>query len=222
MGSPWAAVLSGSIHLLQPGPVHRLQRNSCFYHSLFHGVQEIPALLWSLPNLPWAAGESLLQANLCSGPWVASFPLFFPDLGVHRTVSHTFCSFIFCLCDFFLPFLKYVLPEVVPVWLKGALCPTAGLLEPAGAGCASPGHPCSTASRPTLPCELKTCRQIVFAKIQLDLKITLRTRKEMVLLLPFHVVWGLDFGSQLIFRRILAWPDFLTNSLYFVASLLLL
>lgn len=158
-------------------------------------VQEIPALtvVSSRPSMGCrgisSPGKSMLWR------WGTSFPLFFPDLGVHRTVSHTFCSFILCLHDIFFPFLKYILPEVVPLWQKGTLCPAADLLEPSGAGCASPSHPCSTVSPPTLPCELKTCRQIAFAKIQLNLNITLRTRREMVLLLPFHVVWVLYFGS---------------------------
>lgn len=123
------AVLSGNICLLQPGPIHRLQRNSCFYCSLFHGVQEIPAVtvVSSKPSMGCrgisSPGKSMLW------PRGTSFPLFFPDLGVHRTVSHTFCSFILCLCDMFFPFLKHILPEVVPLWLKGALCPAADLLE---------------------------------------------------------------------------------------------
>jgi len=115
----------------------------------------VVSLLWATSEdllhhvPPWTAGGQSASPSLtsCKGRLSAlTFrapppPSFFTDLGVCRVVSLTSShSSLFTAISppsfFFLPFLKYVIPEVLPPSLMGLAVASGGsVLEPAGAGC---------------------------------------------------------------------------------------
>ena len=83
-----------------------------------------PAPPWSLPQ---AAGESLLQCLehhlllLLHWPWC-----------MQGCFSHVVSLLSSCFCAVFLPFLKYVITEVLPALLRGSPLASGGsVLKPA-------------------------------------------------------------------------------------------
>ena len=108
--------------------------------------------------------------SLCSGAWSTSSPSFFTDLGVCGVVpltsSHSALSGCNCYSSVTsFPFLKYVIPEALPLLLIGsALGSSRSVLEPAGINFighrgsfqqllteATPGAPPATKTLPRKP-----------------------------------------------------------------------
>lgn len=75
-GSLRATVPSGHVHILWRGVLHGLQRGYLFQHGPLHGLQEIPAPLWSLQGLQGDTCSTRIppgsQGNLCLGPAVSA------------------------------------------------------------------------------------------------------------------------------------------------------
>jgi len=112
------------------GPFHGLQVDICSTVDLY-GLQG--------DNRPHHGLHHELQGkSLCSSISSISSPSFFTDLGVCRvvslTLSHSSLSTAVSL-QFFLPLLKYVITEALPLLLIGlALASDRSILEPASTG----------------------------------------------------------------------------------------
>ena len=127
-GLPTGSQPPSGIHLLQRGVLHGLQVDICSTVDL-HGLQGD-----SLPHHGLPHG---LQGNLCSSTWSTSSPSFFPDLGVCRVfpLAYSHSSLPGAVAQCFLPFLKYVVTEALPMGLIGpALASGGSVLEPAETG----------------------------------------------------------------------------------------
>jgi len=171
----------GSSFHVSPGPDrHLLQRGLCTgsqlpsdIRLLWHGVPSTGCRstvdLHGLQgnNLPHHGLHHKLQGKiLCSGIWSTSSPSFFTDLGVCRVVSFTSSHSSLLNCHFptelfFLPFLKYVITEVLPPLLIGlALASSRSVLELAGTGFIRHGGSFSqllTEATPAVPLLPKPC-----------------------------------------------------------------
>jgi len=113
------------IHLLQCWVLHGLQVDLCSTVDL-QGLQGHSLSHHGLLHGP--------QGNLCSGAWSTSSPSFFTNLGVCRVISLMY-SHSSLLLQFFFPFLKYIITDMLPPSLMGLVLASSGsILEPAGTG----------------------------------------------------------------------------------------
>jgi len=144
------------------GPFHGLQVDICsimdlhgwLHHLDLHGLQG--------DNLPHHGLHHELQGKtLCSSILSTSSPLLPTDLGVCRLVSLTSShSSLFTAVSpqFFLSFLKYAIPEVLPPSLIGlALASGRSVLEPADTGLIRHGVSFSQLLRESHPCSPHRC-----------------------------------------------------------------
>jgi len=138
------------------GPFHGLQVDICSIMDI-HGLQG--------DNLPHHGLHHELQGRaLSSSVLCTSSPSFFTDLGVCRVVSFTSSHSPLLTAvslHFFLPFLNYVIPEVLQSSLIGlALASSRSVLEPADTGFIRHGGSFSqllTAATPIAPLLSKPC-----------------------------------------------------------------
>lgn len=103
-GSPWAAVwISAALWASK-------------------GCREATCLPWSSPLPAW------LQGSLRSVTWITFSTRFFIDAGVHRARSFTFshCSLPAAVVQSFLPFLKYVVTEILIMLLLDSALASRG------------------------------------------------------------------------------------------------
>ena len=108
---------------------HPSSSTHCCSTESFHGIQSFreypPALAWSSPR---TAGQCLLrcgllqglQENLCFSTWSTSSPSSSPTFMSARLFLTLFPLTPPSVMWHFLPFLKYVFPEMPPSWVSGS------------------------------------------------------------------------------------------------------
>jgi len=149
----WQGLLSPGVcrSWQEPAPARGSPRgHSLLQASTYCGMGSLPCaaglyLLYCGP--PWLQGDNLRYhglhhdlegKTLCSEILSTYSPSFFTDLGVCRVVSHFISLLSNCHLTavlFFLPLLKSVITEVLPLSLIGlALASCESILEPAGTG----------------------------------------------------------------------------------------
>jgi len=116
------------------------------------------------PASPWSFITSCKGRLSAPASQAPPPPSFFTDLGVCRVVSFTSSHFSLYTAvspQFFLPFLKYAIPEALPPLLIGlALASSESVLEPAGTDfvrCGGSFLQVLTEATPIAPPLLKPC-----------------------------------------------------------------